>query len=326
MMIMSTKYVITVVAALLVLFTLSNPIDAQACSPHAVRRVEVSAYHILFWEVHEEEKCNITQYLVSIYHTGEEVQYDFEVNTTFVDVSFLKSCERWTFRVIAVANGTKGSSHFLFSNVPLPIGANLSIAYVNYTYDDSTSKLHLNWDLSDLQFGSCRLRYRVTIEDDESTVVEDQYSDIKSLTLGHVAPPCTKYEIGVRAINLASPVIEGPLKITIHEIVPTKQIPPKLISVQSYATGFNLTWRLESKEVNACEVREFYLDGGRYFNVSVLYDDDGRERGDVEVNVHNLRSNSMYTMSASLMNSAGWSDPFPVAVQTMEFSSDVKID
>lgn len=82
----------------------------------------LTAHHILSWEVREDEVCEINQFLVYIYERDRPIEYSFEVNEPWVDVSFLEACHEWTFVVVPVSGHTRGHEHRLFGSLPLPAG------------------------------------------------------------------------------------------------------------------------------------------------------------------------------------------------------------
>ncbi|KAJ8925176.1 hypothetical protein NQ315_001361 [Exocentrus adspersus] len=310
---------------LVALFGLSGRVEAQECVADSVQNITLSAYHLLSWEVGEDQPCVITQFLIYIYQRNKPIEYSFEVNgnENEVDVSFLEVCQDWIFNIIPVSNHTRGHEHHFYASVPLPWHADLSIAYINVTRNGVTGDLHLSWDITDARLGSCTIRYRLTIEEDESPDIHDLYLSERSVNM-HFLSPCTKYQIGVRAINIAHPTIEGPIRSRYYDFPAAKQIPPRLESVEQGVTTINMTWELEPKQRNRCEVKEFQVYGGTFFNVSAIYDDKP-ERVHVNLSVDHLKPSSMYYMRASVQNSAGWSDATIAAIQTLDLSPDGQI-
>ncbi|KAJ8925174.1 hypothetical protein NQ315_001359 [Exocentrus adspersus] len=308
-------------SVLLVFFAIADGVEAQECVANSVENVTLSAYHILSWEVSKNETCVITQFLVHIYERGQSWQYSFEVGEPEADVSFLEVCQEWVFLIVPISNHTRGREHHFYASIPLPWNADLSIAYINVTRNGVTNDLYVTWDLANRQFGTCTIRYRVTIEEEDSPDIHDLYMSDRSLNIQFLSP-CTKYQIGVRAINIAHPTIEGTLMSKDYEFPAAKQEPPKLQTVELGVTSFNMTWALEPRKRNRCEVEEFFVSGEQYFNISVVYDDKP-DRHHVNLTIGNLRPSSMYYMHASVRNSAGWSVHTIVSVQTLEASESI---
>lgn len=98
------------------------------------------------------------------------------------------------------------------------------------------------------------------------------------------------------------------------------QVAPTLRSVDIQATSLNMTWSLEG-DANRCPLRNFYIEGGSYFNSTTSLQGITNP-ATVTVVVDNLRPNSMYYMRASVENSGGTSQATPIAVQTLDLSSD----
>lgn len=97
---------------------------------------------------------------------------------------------------------------------------------------------------------------------------------------------------------------------------------PVLKTVNLGATFINTTWIVESRSVNRCPLRSFYVDGGNYFNFSVPITDTP-ERQPVPINLQSLRPNSLYILRTSVGNNAGVSRPAIVGVQTLDLDPSV---
>ncbi|XP_018570564.1 uncharacterized protein LOC108910448 [Anoplophora glabripennis] len=311
------------VFVLLALCALAFEAQAEECVAHSVVNMTLTAHHLLTWAVREDEICDVNQFLVYIYEWNRPIEYSFEVDEPWVDVSFLEVCREWTFVVVPVSDHTKGHEHRLFGSMPLPIGADLTIDYINVTRNGVTGDLHLSWDLADRRYGSCSLRYRLTIEEDGDEVIHDLYLSERSVNL-HFLSPCTSYQFGVRAINIAHPTIEGPLKMQFSSIPPVEQTSPRLDSLNLGVFSFNMTWELQSMVRNRCKVTELLIDGGNFFSKTV-YIEDTDERLPIEVEIDHLRQNSMYYLRAYVLNSGGWSVPTVVAVHTLDYGPDNKV-
>lgn len=93
--------------------------------------------------------------------------------------------------------------------------ADISLEYLNVS--QSGRDITLNWDLNDHTYGDCTLRYRITIEDEDSGILHDEYVSGKSATLDFLSP-CVSYQFGLRAVNRAHPTIEGPVKYSSYDI------------------------------------------------------------------------------------------------------------
>lgn len=105
--------------------------------------------------------------------------------------------------------------------------ADLSISHLTVV-NRVDGGLHLEWDMNNIQFGNCSLRYRVTVSGDNDDVITDAYVDERQLDLSTLSS-CVNYEFNVRVVNLAPPTMEGPLRSMEYEF-PEKSKP----SVKSY--------------------------------------------------------------------------------------------
>ncbi|XP_018570566.1 uncharacterized protein LOC108910449 isoform X2 [Anoplophora glabripennis] len=311
------------VIVLLALCALASKGQAQECVAQSVVNMTLTAHHLLTWAVSEDEVCDVHQFLVYIYEQDRPIEYSFEVAEPWVDVSFLEVCHEWIFVVVPISEHTRGREHRLFGSIPLPADADLDIEYINITRNGVTGDLHLSWDLADRRYGSCSLRYRLTIEEDGDEEIHDLYLSERSVNL-HFLSPCTSYQFGVRAINIAHPTIEGPIRTEFGTIPGAVQISPHLDNLDLGVFGFKMTWELESVVRNKCAVKELLINGGDFFQKIVHLEDDGI-RGPIEVEIDNLKENSLYYFRAYVLNSAGWSAPTVVAVHTLNVEPDNKV-
>ncbi|XP_018577909.1 uncharacterized protein LOC108916187 [Anoplophora glabripennis] len=307
----------------LALCALASKAQAQECVPHSVVNMTLTAHHVLTWDVSEDELCDITQFVVEIYQQDIPEEYSFEIYEPWMNVSFLQVCQEWTFVVIPVSEQTRGQEHRLFGSLPLPADADLDIDYISIEQDEESGDVHLYWDLTDHRYGSCSLRYRLTIQEEGSEEIHDIYMSGRSANL-HFLSPCTDYQFGIRAINIAEPTIEGPLKTEFGSIPPAAQISPHLDDIELGVRSFVMRWEIQSVVWNKCEVTELLIDGGDFFKKTVHIVDDGR-RAPIEVEINDLLPDSLYYLRAYVLNSAGWSVPTVVAIHTLPLSPNDKV-
>ncbi|XP_018570514.1 uncharacterized protein LOC108910412 [Anoplophora glabripennis] len=294
--------------------------NAQDCIPMSVTNITLSFLGRLSWAVRADETCEITHFMVHMSEPDQDARFRFKSFTTTLNVDFLMACDLWHFNIVPHVNDVEGDGHVFVSKMPVPMDADLTIGLINVTRPEEEDYLRLQWDLNNPFFGDCSLRYRVTVSGDDDDVITDIYKDDKYVNLDFLSP-CVNYEFGVRVINAAPPVMEGPLRSIEYDYPPAVQTPPTLQSVTQGATFINVTFALEPAASNRCPIRELLIDGGDYFNVTVpLHDADEREP--VEVQIRYLRPNSMYLLRTSVQNSAGWSQSSIVAVQTLELTAN----
>ncbi|KAJ8925236.1 hypothetical protein NQ315_001422 [Exocentrus adspersus] len=270
----------------------------QACVPKSVIEIHLNPDLFLNWTVSEEEECSIAHFAVNLRRNGEE-EHDFEVTTTYVDVSsIVRHCEYWQFRVRAVSDdGTVGNSHLLIAQNPLRDESRLALEYLRINSTEAHPRLY--WTLRDEEYRKCASTYHVTVEDEETGEFSDFYITDTSALLDFVSP-CASYEFEVRAV---------------YRVLN----PPRLYDVSVGPTSVNTTWILDSLSTNRCPIRTLYVDGGQHFNISFPVSDDNH-REPVAVNLKSLRPNSLYLMRVSVENSAGMSNRSTVGVQTLELS------
>ncbi|XP_018570503.1 uncharacterized protein LOC108910401 [Anoplophora glabripennis] len=287
----------------------------EDCVP-SVKSVSIASNATLFWEVDPDRPCEITNFKIDIEGDRED-EYHFTVTESFVDLSFLEICEKWQFTVTPISNEVIGFAHTMTSYIPLPPDADLTINRFRFSLSGRT--LILEWDLRNQTLGDCTLEYLLTLQDLDRGTIEDAYVEGRTARVDTVSP-CITYEMNVRAINQAHPAREGPIARLNLVMGNRAQSAPTLKSVEAKATSLTLTWTLEG-DANRCPLRSFYIDGGNYFNVSVPLQ-GVEDPSTVSMEITGLRSNSMYLMRASVENSGGWSQTTPIAVQTLDWSTD----
>ncbi|KAJ8925178.1 hypothetical protein NQ315_001363 [Exocentrus adspersus] len=295
-----------------------SPANGQDCIPMSVTNINLTFTGILTWSIREEETCPVTHFMVHMSEPNEEARFIMKSFTTRLNIDYLMSCEEWHLNIIPYSNETKGDDHLYITQIPVPMDADLSIRFINVTRPEEEGDLHLQWEMNSVVFGNCSLRYRVTVAGDDDDVIHDTYMHERQMNL-HFLSPCVNYEFGVRVVNIAPPVMEGPLRAIEYEYPPAVQSPPNLLSANAGATSINLTYSLETFRSNQCPIRELQVKGGAYFNVTVPLH-DSEEREPIEVQITNLLPNSMYLLRTSVQNSAGWSNPSVVAVQTLDLA------
>ncbi|KAJ8925161.1 hypothetical protein NQ315_001346 [Exocentrus adspersus] len=285
------------------------------CIPRYVENLRINVSAVLTWEVHPDEKCEIKEFKVDVVSDDHDYELHFKVVFQYVDLSILPVCEEWHFVVTPIAaDDVVGYERRLVGHVPLPSSADISLRYFNVTQQNSRDVL-LQWDLLNHTLGDCTLRYRIVIENRESGDFQDVYVSGRSTNL-HNLSPCVPYHITIRAVNIAHPTIEGPIRFNNLEIPPHAQVSPSLTSIEIGPTSADMTWGLENWS-NRCPVRALHIDGGSRFNISVPIE-DSPDRPPVEVNLKGLQPNRMYYLKVAVENSGGLSQPSQIAVQTAE--------
>ncbi|KAJ8925179.1 hypothetical protein NQ315_001364 [Exocentrus adspersus] len=288
----------------------------EECIPMAVTNVNLSFTGILSWSVREEDTCLISHFLVELAPPNGEKLFWFETEDPQINIDFLKPCEEWHVNIVAYSNTTKGDDHLYITQMPVPMDVDLIVNYFNVTHKKEEGDLDLEWSMEDIMWGDCSLKYRLTVSGDDGDVISDLYMKEKHAEL-HFLSPCVHYEFGVRVVNVAPPVMEGPMKSIEYDYPPAVQQRPVLEAASLGATTTNLTFSLETAQRNRCPIREFHVDGGKYLNLTIpLRDSDDREQ--VEVHLTSLLPNTMYTIKAKVQNSAGWSDDSVIAFQTLD--------
>lgn len=295
---------------------LINKANGQDDCVPSIQSVSIASNATLFWVVDPTESCEITSFIVDIIGDRED-EYHFAVTENFVDLYFLVICEKWQFTVTPISNEVTGFAHTITAYIPLPPDADLSISFFRFSFSGGT--VVLEWDLTNQTLGDCSLEYRLTLQDLDRGTIYDVYVEGKSARLD-AASPCVSYEINLRAINQAHPAIEGPMRSLNLILAARAQLAPTLKSVVIQATSIILTWSLEG-DANRCPLRSFYIDGGSYFNSSVPLE-SLQDPTTVSVEITSLRPNSMYFMRASVQNNGGWSSTTPIAVQTLDLSTN----
>ncbi|KAJ8914959.1 hypothetical protein NQ315_002483 [Exocentrus adspersus] len=300
---------------LMVLFMILCSTSGQdECVPTSVQHIDILSNTTLVWDLDAFETCHVTNFNVDIWGNGEE-EFHLNVTDRFLDVSFLGICELWNFAITPFSYEVSGASSTLSTYVHLPPDADLSLSYVTYSFP--SGYISIDWDLTNRSLGDCSLKYRLTLHDEDRDTMEDIYVSNTSINLYDMLP-CTQYETLLRAVNMAYPMIGGPLRtmrIRLGARVPNA---PTLKALDIQATSFNITVELEG-EKNKCPLRTIRVNGGVYFDVSVsLYELESAEFLNVEVK--DLLPNRMYFFNVSIKNNGGWSAVTPLAVQTLDFS------
>ncbi|KAJ8925226.1 hypothetical protein NQ315_001412 [Exocentrus adspersus] len=288
-------------------------VKADDCIPGNVLNLKIHVDGNLTWSVNPTEPCTVDSFQVDVEGDRED-SYHVRVYRTFVDLSFLKTCEQWRFVVTPVSRGIFGHAIRLIDWIPLPANSDLSLDYFNLTVVGRNDVL-ARWELKNRTHGDCTLGYRVAITDRTTSLIRDVYVTGRSTHLN--LSPCVPYHITIRAVNVAIGGIEGPLLSQFLEIPAFPEDPPQLRDIHVGPTYIHTTWRLENFIRNRCPVQNFYLDCGALFNYTLVVDDpDGRPP--VRVNVTGLQPNTIYYLKASVENSGGISDSVSLAVQTLE--------
>ncbi|KAJ8914958.1 hypothetical protein NQ315_002482 [Exocentrus adspersus] len=305
------------VPTLLVTFSVPlTRVSGQDCLPRNVQNIDILSNTTLVWELDAFETCQISNFYVDIWGHGEE-QYHYNITENFLDVSFLGTCELWNFTISAVHYVIPGPASTFSTYVPLPPDADLTLAFVRYNFP--SGHIVMEWDLANRTLGDCSVKYRLTLHDQDRDTMDDMYLDETSIVLNTLA--CTQYETILRAVNMAYPMIEGPLRRMNINLAATVQSAPRLKFVEIQATSFNMTVGLDG-ERNRCPVMTLFVDGGIYFNASVSL--QGMETPElVEVEVKSLLPNTMYYFHVSVLNIGGWSTPTPIAIQTLDLSPNL---
>ncbi|KAJ8925230.1 hypothetical protein NQ315_001416 [Exocentrus adspersus] len=291
-------------------------INAEGCVPAMVENLRIQADARLTWYVDPDVTCVPTRYLVDIIGDRED-EYHFSVSISYADLSFLNVCEQWEFVVRPVADEVIGFERRLTAPIPLPPSADISLKYFNVTQLSARDVL-LEWDLHNHTHGDCSLHYRITIEDETTTDVNVLYATGRQLHI-HNLSPCEGYRLGVRAVNQAHPIIEGPMKYHNLQVAPQPEHAPRMRLLRVGPTTIDMSWWLENSGNNRCPVQNFYVDGGNQFNITIpLEDHTPLDRDPVDLNLKGLRPNSMYYLRVAVENSAGLSPTVPIGVQTLE--------
>ncbi|KAJ8925225.1 hypothetical protein NQ315_001411 [Exocentrus adspersus] len=288
----------------------------EACVPLAVENLRIHPNGTLTWDVSTDETCVADSFQVVVEGDRED-DYDVTVRDTFVDLSFLKTCEQWKFYVTPVAAGVVGHQTRLIDWIPLPRSADLTIDYLNVTIRKRHDVV-LNWDLRNRTHGDCTLEYRLAITDTETATIRDVYFTGRSFRLQYLSP-CVPYHLALRAVNTAIGGIEGPIISKFVDIPAYPEDPPTLRSVNIGPTAIDMSWRLENYIYNRCPVENFYLDSstGTNFSIPIL---DPAGRPPVHISVSGLKPSTIYNFRAYVKNSGGVSTSVPMAVQTKELS------
>ncbi|KAJ8925173.1 hypothetical protein NQ315_001358, partial [Exocentrus adspersus] len=312
------KMVIQLLRVLLVTFFTFLPVNTasgQDCLPRSVQNINILSNTTLVWELDPFEPCDISNFYVDIWGGDAEEEYHFNITDNFLDVSFLGSCELWNFTITAVHYVVPGPASTLSTYVPLPPDADLSLAFVRYSFPDGL--IAMEWDLANRTLGDCSVKYRLTLHDQDRDTMDDLYLDDTAILLTE-SLACTQYETILRAINMAYPMIEGPLRRLSIRLGARVQSAPTLKSINIQATSFNMTVALDGNR-NKCPLMALLVDGGSYFNVSVpLQGLDSPDSAHVEVK--SLLPNTLYYFHVSVQNNGGLSAPTLIAVQTLELS------
>ncbi|KAJ8925232.1 hypothetical protein NQ315_001418 [Exocentrus adspersus] len=283
--------------------------------PSAVDNFVMHANANLTWETHPDETCEIDSYWLDLKSLSSKDQHHFAVKENYIHLTFLAICDEWEVVVRALSNNTYGYERRTVTHIPLPPNADLALGYFNGTLVDPRILL-LHWQLRNHTHGDCTLRYRVTVTNEDDSLIRDNYENGYFALLNDLSP-CVSYSIGVRAVNIAHPTIEGPLSTMEIEIPPQPQAAPLLKEVTAGATSIRIVWEVEGYYSQRCPVRSLHVDGGSHFNIEIPVNST-TERPPVEMELKGLKPNSMYFLKVSVENMGGLSPPAQIAVQTLE--------
>ncbi|KAJ8925166.1 hypothetical protein NQ315_001351 [Exocentrus adspersus] len=315
-----TMVAMSISFTLLVIYFFAFDVQGEECVAGAVLNLQISVEANLTWQVSENEPCDIEQFQVDLLGDRED-EYHFKVNSTFVDLSFLEICEQWQFMVTPISNGIAGYERRITGHIPLPstsslAGADLSLKYFNVTQVEPRILL-LQWDLNNHTHGDCTLRYRITVTDQDFSIIRDRYVTGYSEQVFHLSP-CGMYHIAIRPFNIGYPTIEGPMSAREIELPPHPQERPVLRELTIGPTTIHTVWELENYFNQRCPVRSLHVDGGSQFNVEVPVSFPTEERLPVEVDLKGLKPDNMYFLNVSVENMGGLSSSTLIGVQTLE--------
>ncbi|KAJ8931107.1 hypothetical protein NQ314_016021 [Rhamnusium bicolor] len=288
------------------IFIVFHRAQAQICIPDNVKNVTLDLNYTLYWE--PSINCVQTEYIIYI-RTEDNLHYIYSTQETYLNVSFLPACEMFQFEVRAHSQNQISDSVFLEDYIPAPSGANLTINY--FTATQQNESLYLEWEV-DEKFAHCARTFRIVIRD-EWYVPRDVYTQNNSIVIDNLIP-CGDYQFGVMAIyNIVS---EGPIALVNYKYPPANLSIPVLISVRPNATYVDLSWSLPLYSVNRCPIISFVIDGSPYITQTFPVQ-DSPARPPVTTSVGPFRPDTMYPLRAYVVNSAGSSNAFPIAVQTL---------
>ncbi|KAJ8948733.1 hypothetical protein NQ318_017901 [Aromia moschata] len=292
--------------------TIHLSIQDEECVPGTVQNLTLTANSTLNWVTPNTEQCSIAAYLVEVALQDGTLQWSYTTQDTTVDVGHLEPCQTYFFRVFQVStDNITGSGWTVYANTPPNSDVDLELAYVNHTQVGHT--VRLEWGLAP-QHAHCARRYRVVIYVDETNVAFDQYTTLTAMNINNLIP-CTNYTFAVRA--LFTLIEDGPATLVEHRTYDDINSRPELISVTPDRNKVTLVWQLQEYSRNRCHISSLHLNGSPNFDINLEIPDQ-TNRNPFPVTIDNLAAAGLYYLRTSVVNSAGESAPFLMAVQTLE--------
>ncbi|KAJ8924910.1 hypothetical protein NQ315_001067, partial [Exocentrus adspersus] len=289
----------------------------EDCIAGMVQDLTLDSDAWLTWSVDPDEPCKIDEFLVEI-EPDLTRKISFHVSEMYTHLPYLDQCKRYRYMVTPVSGGVLGYQRLLTGYIPFPPDLDLTVNHFGAEKLDNGT-VHLKWNFTSRIPGNCfgRLEHRLVMMDLQSGDVTDTYLRTVETNLDLLSP-CVPYDLSIRAINSVDGVnVEGPSKSINLEMDPYPEDPPTLSSIVSTPTGINMVWTLESYLRNRCPVINFFVEGGRNFNITQpIRDHFGR--APVAVNLTQLQPDRMYYFRVSVENLGGVSPLVPIAAQTLE--------
>ncbi|KAJ8925181.1 hypothetical protein NQ315_001366 [Exocentrus adspersus] len=280
--------------------------------PESVEVTGLSSNGTLSWT--ESENCPGTQYDVRI-ETGTVVEYEYVTDSLSLNVSFLSICRTYHFFVTPVADHVLGRESSIDATVSLP--PNTDIVAKNFTCDQVERDVLLLWHVDD-SYRYCVGYFNLRVWNEDSEDPESYYVGQNGHLLEHVAQ-CMSYRFELTSHYNG---VNGSVRY-FNYTVPPKTSMPSLVEVVQGVLSINTTWSLEKYSINRCNITALYVNGN-HFNTTTYPIVDAPQRPDVQIGISGLRADSMYYFNVSTQNTAGVSQAFQVAVQTLPINPSVK--
>ncbi|KAJ8925205.1 hypothetical protein NQ315_001391 [Exocentrus adspersus] len=278
----------------------------ETCIPNPVGEIELLADKQLQWA--PSQNCPNTSYRIRI-TTQNAREFQTTVPGLNFTVSFMMYCQSYTFRIAPIANNVLGEENYISADLPLPGSVDVAIQGLRGSLiaDD----VLIEWRI-DSTYTNCVDYYHLFIYDDDREEVPEYLQVTRPGYLLQYVPSCANYRFEVASHYEQ---FNGTTEKT-NYTVPAATNKPSLVYVSQSATTINTTWSLEKYDLNRCEIIALHIKGGTRFNVTYPIKDT-EERQNVQVSVGGLRANSMYYFNVSVENSAGVSEAYQMAVQTL---------
>nr|CAH7763183.1 unnamed protein product [Callosobruchus chinensis] len=280
--------------------------------PRPVQNLTLSTNSVVTWEPPEDATtCPIKKYLLFI--TKGDYSYVLETTPTerAVQVAFLEHCTDYNFTVNAVSTqDVEGWYNLLSVKTPMPDGQT-SLSVQNVTVQEQDGSLLVNWVLDENLY-KCVHFYRLVYWDESSEVPKDVYMTNTSYKIPNVVP-CGKYNAKVSAWT--NPSQEGPVATAAYTAAGKPPSQPHISDLVVDIHTAKMVWHLPEYHCNRCPLSQIIVDATPQFN-STMPIQDSPLRPDLVINLNNLTSSTVYHCHVYLENSAGFSPPVHVLIQT----------